>query len=222
MGWGKTGRLITQPNLPLPPKQNINSTEDPNNLPSNPTTIHMHGINAVLMLLDLALARYPYQLKHFPAPLAFILSYLAFNLAYWSETRVVVYPSLNYDHPIGALIMIAATIFGLLPATHLLLWRFELACFTFSERRRYARAGGLMVKEQQDAGAVPSKAAASARPELTLSDVVLATRQVVEVAKVMPETPSTAGSTSSEVSGGGEAIINEPLKEGWPMAVTAA
>ena len=79
-----------------------------------------------------------------------------------------------------------------------------------------------MVKEQQDAGAVPSKAAASARPELTLSDVVLATRQVVEVAKVMPETPSTAGSTSSEVSGGGEAIINEPLKEGWPMAVTAA
>ena len=170
------------------------------------TTWHTHGVNALLMLMDLALSRYPYHLKHFPAPLAFIVSYLLFNYAYWNETRVVVYPSLNYDKPVGAVIMMAATIFGLLPAVHLLLWRFELACFALSERLRvrvplqeFWLAKGRDVEE----GRPPSKGAAVQSYELT--DAVLATRRVpaFEAAEAAVQTPSTTGSSLEVSSGGG-------------------
>lgn len=192
---------------------------DVGDLPSNPTTWHTHGVNAVLMLMDLALSRYPYHLKHFPTPLAFIVSYLCFNFAYWSETRTVVYPSLNYDKPIGAIIMISMTIFGLLPAAHFLLWRFELGCFALSERLRvraalheFWEAKGQDVEE----GAPPSKGPAIESYELT--DAVLATRRAHafdEVAEV--QTPSTTGSSGLGVSGSGS-IIGGDVKEAVPVA----
>lgn len=187
---------------------------DSGDLPSNPITWHTHGVNALLMLMDLALTRYPYHLKHFPAPLAFIVSYLLFNFTYWSETRVVVYPSLNYDRPVGAIIMMVATIFGLLPATHLLLWRFELACFAISERLRVRAAlQEFWVAKGQDVeeGAPPSKNAAVESCELT--DAVLATRRAYafEVAEEALQTPSTTGS-GLEVSGSGSS--GGDVKEG--------
>jgi len=178
---------------------------DSGDLLSNWTTWHTHGVNALLMLMDLALTRYPYHLKHFPAPLAFIVSYLLFNFAYWNETRVVVYPSLNYDKPVGAVIMMAATIFGLLPAVHLLLWRFELACFALSERWRVQAALQFWVAKGQDVeeGGPPSKRAAVGSCELT--DAVLATRRVpaFEAVETAVQTPSTTGSGLEVSSGGG-------------------
>jgi hypothetical protein len=196
----------TQPNSTYTPPEG----DEAAGLPSGPTTVHVHGINALLMLMDLALARYPYQLKHFPAPLAFIASYLAFNFTYWSETGGVVYPSLDYSKPVGAVIMIAATIFGLLPATHLLLWRWELGCFVLSEKRRDAAARDLVGKGQ-DVEAGPIKAIGALSP-LALTDAVLAMRRVpaMEEAEEVLQTPSTTGSGMG-MSGGGEDIEQSPV-----------
>ncbi len=219
---------------------------DSGDLPSNPITVHTHGVNALLMLMDLAVSRYPYHLKHFPSPLAFILAYLLFNFTYWTQTRVVVYPSLNYDHPVGALIMIAATLFGLLPATHLLLWRFELACFALSERRRLRAAlQGFWLAKGLSLGGRDVEAAASGPPVVKgaaaadaadaavavdgggvgeISDAALATRRVVAAFDEAEEaaalqTPSTAGSWGLGVSGSGSGDETLPAAA---MAVGAA
>ncbi len=216
VGWAELKPIhhipfLTQPSFPSPTNQTKPTSTD---FGTGVTTIHMHGINAVLMVLDLTLARYPYQLKHWPAPLGFIISYLVFNVSWWATTGTVVYPTLNYDKPVVALIMIAATIFVLLPVTHLLLWRWELACFAFSERRRYGKV-----------------AAGSDAAPLTLSDAVLARRLVLgggggeEALKVVPETPSTGGSEVGEGKGEGVVIENPIVKgkdDGGAVAVVGA
>lgn len=162
------------------------------------TTYHTHGVNALLMLMDVTLSRYPYQLKHFPAPLSFIMTYLIFNRIYYAETSVVVHPSLNYGKNLGlALAMIAATILALLPGTHLLLWRHELACFSLSERlrrRRHAQAAA-----QEADGVVKKGTAGTGAPQLELSNAVLARRWMGEVDddEAVVQTPTTTGSAAS-------------------------
>lgn len=154
------------------------------------------------MLIDVTLSRFPYNLKHFPAPLSFIITYLIFNRIYYAETSVVVYPSLNYGKNLGlALGMICATIFVLLPGTHLLLWRHELACFSLSERlrrRRHAQA----VAQQGD-GVVKKGSAGTGAPQLELSNAVLALRWMGDVDddEAVVQTPTTTGSTASSAGG---------------------
>lgn len=154
--------------------------------------MHTHGVNALLMLMDVALSRYPYQLKHFPAPLSFIVSYLVFNRIYYAETGVAVYPSLDYRKNLPlALGMIAATLCVLLPGTHLILWRWEVGCFALSERWR--RQG------EEEEGEVKKGPVSAGTVELS-AHAALARRwaggsgEGAEGEEVGVQTPSTTGS----------------------------
>lgn len=133
---------------------------------------------------------------------------------------MVVYPSLDYDYPGGALIMICATLFGLFPFCHLLLWRCELACFVLSERLRHnahAHKTVLAVNEKDlESGAPVKPTAAAARPPLALSDATLAMRSVEE-AEAPVQTPSTLETSG----GGGEGMEVSPAVAGAAV-VTAA
>lgn len=46
-------------------------------------TIQLHGINVVLVLIDLAVSRMPYQFLHILYPSLFTLLYVIFSLIYW-------------------------------------------------------------------------------------------------------------------------------------------
>lgn len=104
--------------------------------PVNGVSVHFHGVNALLMVIDLALSRYPYHLKHFLPATGFIAAYLLFNGLFWHHTGTVIYAPLNYSMMPLALISIIGTFLVLLPSMHLLCWRWELACFAYSEKRR--------------------------------------------------------------------------------------
>lgn len=162
------------------------------------------------MLFDVTLSRYPYQLKHFPAPLAFITTYLIFNRIYYAATAVVVYPSLNYGKNLGlALAMIAATVLVLLPGTHLLLWRHELACFSLSERLRRRRRAQAAAQEAAD-GAVKKGAAGTGAAQLELSNAVLARRWMGEADddEAVVQTPTTTGSAASPAGRGDDDSVD--------------
>jgi len=122
--------------------------------------INFHGVNAFLMACDLALSRYPYHLKHiFPAA-GFIISYLIFNGLYWRYTGTVIYAPLNYSEMLPALVSIFGTMLVILPCTHFLCWRWELAWFACSEKRRY-----LLARETSVEDLVPSPHAHGAEKE---------------------------------------------------------
>lgn len=81
----------------------------------------MHGSNAVIMLLDLAVARYPLYLKHFWQPLLYVFLYVLFNGLYVaaggtdSYGNHHIYEVLNYK-PLGnSLILLALVLFVFLP-----------------------------------------------------------------------------------------------------------
>lgn len=125
---------------------------------------------------------------------------------------MVVYPSLDYDYPAGALMMICATLFGLFPFTHLLLWRCELACFVISERLRHQahKTTTPAVNEKDvEAGGPAKPAAAAARPPLALGDSALAMRWVEET-----DAPAHTPSTLETSGGGGEGVEVSPAAAG--------
>lgn len=46
--------------------------------------IHLHLINALVIMTDLGLSRLPYWLLHFPFPLAYLSSYIIFSGIYYA------------------------------------------------------------------------------------------------------------------------------------------
>lgn len=76
-------------------------------------TIQLHGVNAVLVFLDLALSRVPYQLLHFPYSTVYTAAYIIFSVVYWGAGGVnhigqpYIYSVLDYGgQPISALFAI--------------------------------------------------------------------------------------------------------------------
>lgn len=110
--------------------------------PISSIIVHLHGVNALLMVMDLALARYPYHLKHFLPACGFMACYVVFNGVYWRAAGNVVYTPLDYTHPFLAATALVGTFSIIFPIVHLLCWRWELACFAWSERRRRILLGG--------------------------------------------------------------------------------
>jgi hypothetical protein len=94
--------------------------------------LQLHGANAVLVLVDMTIARYPHHLRHFHLPLALIASYLLFNFVWWSMTAEVIYGALDYGHaPFIAFLYVMGVFLVLFPFVHFALWRYELACFAW-------------------------------------------------------------------------------------------
>ena len=110
-------------------------------------SVNFHGVNALLMAIDLALSRYPYHLKHFLPAAGFIVSYLIFNGLFWRYTGTVIYGPLNYSMMLLALGSVFGALFVILPCTHLLCWRWELGWFAYSEKRRYLLARKTSVED---------------------------------------------------------------------------
>lgn len=65
-------------------------------------TVHVHGINALLLALDIFLSRVPVQLYHFPYLCGFTFAYIVLTLIYWGaggtnvQNQHYIYSLLDY------------------------------------------------------------------------------------------------------------------------------
>ena len=65
-------------------------------------TIQVHGVNCVIVFLDLALSRIPYQFLHIVYSILFTAAYIIFSLIYWGaggenhEGQPYIYSTLDY------------------------------------------------------------------------------------------------------------------------------
>ena len=103
--------------------------EDAHNVTSNltdnsecqpfPLNLHVHGINAAIVFLDIWMSRIPYQFMHFFYTTPFTTFYLIFSLVYWvanGRTKEgVIYPILDYGATDKQLAIIFALALVFLP-----------------------------------------------------------------------------------------------------------
>lgn len=81
-------------------------------------TVQLHGVNTVIVLLDMCLSRVPYQFLHFPYPSIFTLTYIIFSLVYWgaggtnANGMPYIYSSLDYETKSSAFILGVLLIFA--------------------------------------------------------------------------------------------------------------
>jgi len=61
-----------------------------------------HGINFVIMLIDLVINRQPWHLVHIFMPLGYALTYLIWSYVYWAISGRVLYEVLNWGKPVSA------------------------------------------------------------------------------------------------------------------------
>ena len=65
-----------------------------------PVNLHVHGINAVIVIVDIWMSRIPFQLCHFFYTTLLVIFYLIFSVIYWvanGRTKEgVIYPILDY------------------------------------------------------------------------------------------------------------------------------
>ncbi len=103
--------------------------------PADPHTnfvdAHLHVINALIILADLWLSRMPFWLLHFPAPLAFLWTYIVFAGVYYAaggkapERNDYIYPFLNFGRLGLTIPLIFVVVFVIFPVVHASLWAFE-------------------------------------------------------------------------------------------------
>ena len=93
----------------------MNSTNSTISCPPGPdaATVHLHGVNALLMLIDLFVSRIPYQLLHFFYPSIFSSLYAIFTGIYFAAGGTdpngdrFIYPLLDYSQNIGTSVGLA-------------------------------------------------------------------------------------------------------------------
>lgn len=68
-----------------------------------PLNLHLHGVNAIIAILDIWMSRIPFQLCHFFYTTPFTTFYLIFSVIYWVANgrteKGVIYPILDYGAP---------------------------------------------------------------------------------------------------------------------------
>ncbi|XP_013197076.2 protein rolling stone-like isoform X2 [Amyelois transitella] len=75
----------------------------------------LHGVNSVVMLVELVLSAHPSRLVHIFQPLLFALAYLGFNLTYYYAGgydpfgHTYVYPVMDWSKPQETLVVVALT-----------------------------------------------------------------------------------------------------------------
>jgi len=71
-------------------------------------SLHIHGINLIIMIIDLVMARIPVMLLHFYAPMVYSLVYLVFTGIYAAsggtdhKERDYIYAPLDYQNELGS------------------------------------------------------------------------------------------------------------------------
>lgn len=147
--------------------------------PANMTTdfsdASVHGSNAAIMLLDLAVARYPLYLKHFWQPFLYVFLYVLFNGLYVagggtdSHGNHHIYEVLNYK-PLGtSLMLLALVLFVALPLIFAgqLGWVrlfVRLSPGTLPDHQPLTPTSGNSSPQQQPNSSTPSSSPASGSP----------------------------------------------------------
>ena len=84
-----------------------------------PVNIHVHGINAVIVILDIWMSRIPFQLCHFFYTTPFTTLYLIFSVIFWVANgrthEGVIYPILDYGAADKQMAIVFATVLILVP-----------------------------------------------------------------------------------------------------------
>lgn len=81
--------------------------------------MQVHLLNSCVVLLEHAISAAPYRLLHVLYPMVYGLTYIVFNLIYWStDNRIVVYSILDWNKPGLVAGSIVGVGFVLLPLLH--------------------------------------------------------------------------------------------------------
>lgn len=103
--------------------------------------VHLHLVNALIILADLWLSRLPYWLQHFPYPLAYLCLYTVFAGIYWAaggknpDGEDFIYPWLDFDRPHVTVPIIFLVVFVIFPLVHASLWALERRSRQLAKRR---------------------------------------------------------------------------------------
>lgn len=95
------------------------------NGPISATDLNVHGINSVIIIIELFFSGYPVRLLHLVYPLAYGGCYIIFSLIYWSFDRQnnVLYPMvLDWNHPESTAIVLSIVILVATPIMQLILF----------------------------------------------------------------------------------------------------
>lgn len=79
---------------------------------------NVHGINSVIIFLEVLIAAYPVRLLHAIYPMTYGLAYIIFNLSYWSDDpeNNILYPGvLDWNRPGWALLVVLLLAFVGIP-----------------------------------------------------------------------------------------------------------
>ena len=91
----------------------------------------MHLINAIIILADLWLSRLPYWLLHFPAPMAYLCTYILLAGIYYAaggkapKEKDYIYPWLDFGRLGVTIPIIVLVLFVIFSVVHGSLWAFE-------------------------------------------------------------------------------------------------
>lgn len=100
--------------------------------------LHIHGINSVVVLMEMLISAYPVRLLHCVYPIAYGLTYVLFSLVYWAiDHNNVVYKNvLDWNKPGSTIGVVLGLGFVVIPLFQLLLfgiyrlriWLYEKFC----------------------------------------------------------------------------------------------
>lgn len=77
--------------------------------------ISVHGLNAVLMLIELGMSKFPTRLLHVYQPISYAFIYAFFSIGLWRETGIVLYEYvLDWNRAITAASMTGLLIYTIL------------------------------------------------------------------------------------------------------------
>lgn len=103
--------------------------------------LNVHGINSVIVLVEMCLTSYPVRLLHALYPVMYGFAYVVFSLSYWSSDPVhnVLYPGvLDWNSPGKAIMVVLALAFIGIPFLQLIHFGFyQLKLLVF--RKLYGR-----------------------------------------------------------------------------------
>jgi hypothetical protein len=75
--------------------------------------LHRHGLNWLVVVVDLYILSYPVSLLHYVYIFLFFLIYIFFTIVYWlvNPKQNIIYSQLDYNNPIGALFHVSLSFF---------------------------------------------------------------------------------------------------------------
>lgn len=90
----------------------------------NAVDFHLHGMNSIVILLDMIVTSYPVHLLHMIYPAIFGILYVLFSVFYWlPDHDRVLYPKvLDWNHPGQTMLVVCILLFVAVPLIQLFLY----------------------------------------------------------------------------------------------------